>query len=305
MKFCEYFETWANDYKKGVVREVTFKKYLMAIRWVKKIAPDLDIKDLDRREYQRIINAYGETHERTTVKDFNTLLKACLSDAFDEKDIDVNPAKKVAIKGLPSKEKKKKFLSKNELSMLLKSLDLNTEGKPNKDWLILLVAKTGLRFAEALAVTPADFDFENRLLTIDKSMDYKTKGKMKFQPTKNASSVRKVELDWQTTSLIMNRLKNADPNKPAFCDFDVHEYNDTYNHLLFKKCKKLGIPAITMHGLRHTHASLLIYAGVSMLSVSKRLGHANMSTTQNVYLHVVDELANKDSDIAIGFLSVL
>ena len=62
---------------------------------------------------------------------------------------------------------------------------------------------------------------------------------------------------------------------------------------------------ISIHGLRHTHASLLLFAGVSIASVSKRLGHASMNTTQETYLHVIRELENKDVDIVMRALSTL
>ena len=49
----------------------------------------------------------------------------------------------------------------------------------------------------------------------------------------------------------------------------------------------------SIHGLRHTHASLLLFAGVSIASVARRLGHASMTTTQKTYLHIIQELENK------------
>ena len=57
--------------------------------------------------------------------------------------------------------------------------------------------------------------------------------------------------------------------------------------------------------IRHTHASLLLFAGVSIASVSKRLWHASMNTTQEIYLHVIRELENKDVDIVMRALSTL
>ena len=65
------------------------------------------------------------------------------------------------------------------------------------------------------------------------------------------------------------------------------------------------MPIITVHGLRHTHASLLLFAGVSVASVAKRLGHSSMTTTQKVYLHVIQELENQDVDLVMRSLSGL
>ena len=75
--------------------------------------------------------------------------------------------------------------------------------------------------------------------------------------------------------------------------------------ILVRYCKKLNIPVISVHGLRHTHASILLYAGVSIASVARRLGHASMTTTQKTYLHVIQELENQDIDLVMRSLSNL
>ena len=73
----------------------------------------------------------------------------------------------------------------------------------------------------------------------------------------------------------------------------------------YSLCKKADIPTISIHGLRHTHASLLLYAGVSIASVARRLGHASMTTTQKTYLHIIQELENQDVDIVMRSLANL
>src|SRR5690606_31197651 len=167
---------------------------------------------------------------------------------------------------------------------------------------ILLVAKTGLRFAEALALTPNDFDFSKQKIIVKKTWDYKvTKGE--FQPTKNESSKRKIQLDWQTAMQFSQLIKNTDINKPIFVEGRV--FNSTVNNRLKALCVKANIPIITIHGLRHTHASLLLFAGVSIASVARRLGHSSMTTTQETYLHIIQELENKDNDKIIRHLSSL
>ena len=77
------------------------------------------------------------------------------------------------------------------------------------------------------------------------------------------------------------------------------------NSLLKKHCEQLEIPVISIHGLRHTHASLLLFAGVSVASVAKRLGHADMTTTQQTYLHIIKELENKDNSKIMQHLASL
>lgn len=93
------------------------------------------------------------------------------------------------------------------------------------------------------------------------------------------------------------------PEKPIFVEHRV--FNSTINSLLKRYCKKAEIPVISIHGLRHTHASLLLFAGVSIASVAKRLGHSNMSTTQKTYLHIIQELENQDNDKVMRYLAVL
>lgn len=82
-------------------------------------------------------------------------------------------------------------------------------------------------------------------------------------------------------------------------------YNSTVNDVLARHCREIDAPVITIHGLRHTHASLLLFAGVSIASVARRLGHSSMTTTQKTYIHIIQELENKDVDVIMRFLSGL
>ena len=70
-------------------------------------------------------------------------------------------------------------------------------------------------------------------------------------------------------------------------------------------CKKAEVPRIGIHGLRHTHASLLFSAGISILSISKRLGHANTTTTEKVYVHLIKDQQEKDNQKMLKALTAL
>ena len=298
--FCEYYSQWIHVYKEGAIRKVTLEKYYMTLSWVKKIMPNTKMCDITRITYQQLINEYALYHEKQTTMDFHHQIKGAILDAVDEGLIEKDPTRKVIIKGKPPAEKKIKYLNQFELHTLLTNLDLNQE--LNWDWFILLVAKTGMRFSEALAVTPKDFDFAHQTLSINKTWNYKGNGG--FLPTKNRSSVRKIQIDWQTVIQFSELVKKLPETKPIFIG-DNAVYNSTVNSILERKCLKSNVPVISIHGLRHTHASLLLFAGVSIASVARRLGHASMTTTQKTYLHIIQELENQDTDLVMRSLSNL
>lgn len=297
--FYEYYAKWVKVYKQGAIRKVTMDKYLMTHKWLKKLAPDLKLCDLNRIAYQQILNDYALYHERQTTMDFHHQLKGSVLDAVDEGLIERDPTRKAIIKGKTPSEKKIKYLNQFELHTLISQLNLKPE--VNWDWFILLVAKTGMRFSEALALTPRDFDFAHQTLSISKTWDYKGEGG--FLPTKNKSSVRKIQIDWQTVIQFSELVKKLPEEEPIFVKRSV--YNSTVNDILRRHCEAANIPVISVHGLRHTHASLLLFAGVSIASVARRLGHASMTTTQKTYLHIIQELENKDVDLVMRSLSGL
>lgn len=298
--FCEYYKQWIEVYKRDAIREATLAKYQMTHKWVEKLVPELKVSELTRNAYQQLLNDYAKEHERQTTLDFHHQLKGAILDAVDEGPIERDPTRKAIIKGKTPKVKKIKYLNQFELHTLIAHLDIKEE--PNWDWFILLVSKTGMRFSEALAITPADFDFARQTLSVSKTWDYKGDGG--FLPTKNKSSVRKIQIDWQIVVKFSELVKNLPEDKPIFVG-EEKIYNSTVNDVLARHCKECGISVISIHGLRHTHASLLLFAGVSIASVARRLGHASMTTTQKTYLHIIQELENKDVDLVMRTLSGL
>ncbi len=143
------------------------------------------------------------------------------------------------------KENKYKSLSQNELNALLEDLDLQ-QSAPSEDWLILLVAKTGLRCTEALGITPNDFDFTAQALTVNKTRDWGSG----FRPSKNPP--RTVSLDPEISVCFEVLVDGLPQNSPIF----AAETAATVNAILADHCSHAGVPVITMHGLRHTHVIL-------------------------------------------------
>ncbi|MCD5454116.1 tyrosine-type recombinase/integrase [Lactobacillus delbrueckii subsp. lactis] len=220
----DYFAQWIEVYKEGAVRERTLDKYWLSHRHLQEIAPDLKLVDTTRLEYQQILNTFAKTHEKATVMDFHHQLKAMLLDAYDEGYIQKDPTRKIVVKGKEPSEKKAKYLNEFELKLLLRHLDLSTF--PNFDWMILLIAKTGLRFNEALGLTKEDIDLEQQTINVDKTWDYKSYTGS-FKPTKNASSVRKVPIDWKLAMQLNQVIQDLPNGEPIFAQKRV--FNSTAN----------------------------------------------------------------------------
>ncbi|MDT2889406.1 site-specific integrase [Lactococcus lactis] len=303
--FVDCYDEWIEMYKVGAISDITLKKYRIASDFLRKVCPKLFLSDFDRMEYQKILNEYAKTHERQTTADFHTLVKACIRDLFHDRQLEVDPTYRAVIKGIaPNRNKKKKFLQVDELRKLVHSLKLTNEIRV--DWMVFIIAKTGIRFAEALAITPDDFDWSENKLSIDKTWNYKSL-EGGFKPTKTKGSVRKITLDWQTIGLLKPVLQDLPKDKPIFIEqFEDGSYkryfNSTINNFISKKCKEQGITVISCHGLRHTHASVLLAEGVSIHTISARLGHADVGVTQETYAHVLDELQKKDDQKMISVL---
>lgn len=305
--FCDYYEEWIDVYKVGAVAEVTLNKYYMTAKRIREIAPELFVSDLDRRAYQTILNEYAKTHEKQTTTDFHHNVKACIKDMFHDGLLERDPTYRAIIKGKPAGRKKQKFMQSDELKKLIGSLDLLNG--INRDWFILIAAKTGLRFAEILALTPEDFDFKSQTLTVNKTWNYKT-DVGGFKTTKTNSSVRKISIDWQIVGQFQPMIDGLPPDEPIFVEkYDDGTYkrmfNSTFNNYLAEKCKKLEITVISIHALRHTHASVLLAAGISIHSISARLGHSNIGVTQETYAHVLDELKASDNQKMMATLMQL
>lgn len=320
IRWWKYFKQWIDTYKVGQVSKVTLSRWYYDAKVIKKMAPNLGISDITRMDVQRLINEYGKTHELPTVEDFLHTIAAPLKDAVYDGYIKRDPTYKVRpTSQVKYKKTRAMFLQPEEVRKLV--AEFKKEPSVEAD-MFLIDLKTGLRFAELLGLTPADIDFQKMTLYVNKSLDYK-EVPMKFGPTKNKYSNRVITVDWGTMLLIQKLIQGVpkdksflvekyfEQNKPKHTSEYIKHwggpriYDSTINKVLTRYCKKAGVPRITIHNLRHTHASLLISHGVSIQSVAKRLGHGNTQTTERVYIHLLDDLEHKDNSKILGILSQL
>jgi hypothetical protein len=120
--FYQYYAQWITVYKEGAIRDVTMDKYRLTEKWLEKLIPQLQICEMNRINYQQLLNDYARVHERQTTMDFHHQLKAAIMDAVDEELIETDPTRKAIVKGRPPHKKKPKFLNHYELQKLLECL---------------------------------------------------------------------------------------------------------------------------------------------------------------------------------------
>lgn len=300
MLLTDYFFKEIETYKKGQVRQVTYDKYRSNGRFLIENFSDMVLSKMTADDYQQILNKYAETHEKSTTIDFHHQLAWALKRAYNADGLlkrDVTFDAKIP-RGKPPGVKKPKFMEIEDMQKLVKELKHENTSEAN---FFLILLKTGLRFAEALGITLNDVDFDKKTVTINKTLDYKKhrEGTRSFVPTKNKYSVRTIVVDDAVLYMLWKNAKGADPDESIFYRLKGFQFNSTLNNKLKRACRKAGVPEVTLHSLRHEHATYLVSQGISSMAVAERLGHADDSVTRAVYIHRLEtEKARDNREIA-------
>ena len=188
-----------------------------------------------------------------------------------------------------------KFLESEEVHNLINGIKIY-KWKMLTKFLVL----SGLRFGEAAALRRSDLDFKNRLIHVTKNYD--TNNQVTSTP-KTVGSNRDVYM--QDELYVLCRKLYADSITAAIVVMDKDpllfsdggnqiKYNG-YHHFLKRASFKILGRGITPHTLRHTHASLMLEAGMSVEAISRRMGHEDSKVTKEIYLHVTKRLQEKEN----------
>ncbi|WP_050740602.1 tyrosine-type recombinase/integrase [Acetobacterium bakii] len=239
-----------------------------------------------------------------TVLHYHRLLNNIMNTAVRWGVIPFNPIENRV--ELPKTERKEpKYMDDKEALEFLSLM----EEEPIKYKLALnLLIFSGLRRGEIGGLKWSDIDFDGNIITIKRALKY-IPGKKAFEgDTKTFKSMRSIKLPefifdlfkayrlWQLTGRIQvgDRWNDTDY---VFTRWNGEPMNlDTIGGYLKKFTDKHNLKAVHLHSLRHTNASILIASGVDLKTVSSRLGHSNLSTTGNIYAHVIDTADAKASD---------
>ena len=204
-----------------------------------------------------------------------------------------------------------KYFNKEELQQFFSCCKEDATRSNNLLWITLfrLLAFSGMRKGEALALTWKDLDFQNETVSINKTLARGLGNRLLIQTPKTATSKRAIVLDGITLSMLSTWRKRqaTDFLKLGFNTMYEEQliFPNTKNELMIptkpdqkldRIIQKNGLTRITVHGFRHTHCSLLFEAGASIKEVQDRLGHADIQTTMNIYAHVTEKAKEKTAE---------
>lgn len=302
-----YFDNWVKTYKENTITAMTLKHYTYTSNLINEYFGCKFITDITRKDYQEFLNYIGANRAKETVAKVNTHIKSCVVDALEDKIITSDFTRKTNLVWKDNAKKNDdKYLNYNDYKLLLNEVISRLEG--NRVAHILLIGlTTGMRFGEIVGLTIGDFDFTTNKINVTKTWGYKPGSTFGFGPLKNDASERKIKIDDVTALHMKKYIDGMDPNE---YDLLFHSSESKYgcisnsaaNDLLHDITHDLRIDKITMHGLRHTHASSLLYQKASIYYVSERLGHKNINTTLSEYTHVMKELREEDEELATSIL---
>ncbi|MCY9807492.1 tyrosine-type recombinase/integrase [Lentilactobacillus senioris] len=324
----EYFLKWFETFKKGKVALITEKEYLWTYKVLLNYFPTTSLENMSRAKFQRFINdfAYGtneqrvrkniidpkeQYHSKASVEKIFVHTHSAISDAVIDGLIPRDFTSRIELTGHAPKSSELKYLDADDMFKLSAEMERNISLSSTGKTMIYTALLTGARYSEIAALTWQDVDWDNKTIEINKSWDYVFGGGFKAPKTK--SSYRTILVDDSLLrvfkilrSLQMAQTKFNNPNHLIFLnDIGTIPSSSAVNKLLRKSHDNLGIKEITFHGLRHTHASYLLYQGVKMEYISKRLGHRNSNVTRKIYAHLIKEDEDAESEKAISVLRKL
>lgn len=304
ISFNSFFENWINLYKKPKVSSVTLAHYQYSLKAISDYFQFRAIQDINRQDYQMFLNWLGDGKAKETVAKINGHIKACVKDAIEDQIITIDFTRKTELTwSVQSKRASEKHLSYEESEQLLLQIWDNLD-KGLGYSLLLLAFTSGMRYEELIGLTRSDFDFVNNKIKVNKTWGYKKNSPRGFGPTKNEQSIRIIKMDQKTMNHFKKLFKTTPTNLEQLVFYSQSSKykvigNTNANKLLRKLLEELNINTITLHGLRHTHGSILLYKKASPHYVSERLGHGDIETTLKVYTHVLKELRLEDEQLSI------
>ncbi|WP_322922930.1 site-specific integrase [Paenibacillus campi] len=317
----DYLEEWLVVFKQGTVRENTYKQYQNAV--FKHLIPALGyfkVKEISQGMMQKTINELADSKlSRRSVEIILQVMSNAANKAIELKIVRDNfcrgvkiPNKKIVA---PKKKHVGNFLTKEEIPMFL-------EAARSIHWRYYLGFKImiymGYRKGETFGLWPEDIDFDSKMITINRTLHFdKEELEDMFGPPKTDASYResladdmllfeiKKQISFRKQAIFAMRDEYRSETNLLICRGNGQPVAKSTLHRAFKAAlKKSGITReVTVHGLRHTHAVMMLESGASLKEVQEKLGHSSLDVSADVYSHITEKIERRSVDNFIAYLN--
>lgn len=298
----DHFETWWTI-KSQKVKPTTADNYRQILdRYILPNLGSVALKDLTPVLIEQMLLDLNKDHSESTVRLVSIVLAQGLDRAINDHLLAINPAK-----GIERPKGKKKSVTpytSSELKELLKALEDHRLFA-----FFRLLAYSGARRGEILALRWSDLDFEKGTLSISKNRTRIGRSVIEQDSTKGGDGKRYIQIDSETLKILKkHRTDQIEERFKAGSAWQEQNYiftqvtgeplDPSTPYQLFKKiAKKIGLRSESLHSIRHLHATELLNSGVSVHLVKDRLGHSDISTTLRIYAHIRPEQKQEVADL--------
>lgn len=306
-----WFDYWISI-KKKTVRPNTVRNYTERYeRNIKGVIGKKLLTEVKPIHCQKIFSDMAEEGYKTSTIYQTRIALFNMMDFAKENDVIINnPCKKSVKSDMGQPSDKKEALT---IDVQRKFLE-GAKGQSYENQ-FRFILQTGLRTGELVGLKWDDIDFENRTLTISRTMEFRYKvGEWRVGPPKSKSGYRTIPLTDEAIRILKaQKEKNSKikvinlewADQVFLCRKGEPVKNSTYDTALFKICDKVGIKRFSMHVLRHTFATRCIEAGMMPKTLQKILGHSNIGITMNLYVHITEDEKHKEIDLVADALNVI
>ena len=313
LKFSEFTEIWKRDYGSKELAPSTYKRYCRMLEtrllpyfghfYINKIKPTDIMKFYDLLEKDtQLVRKKGNNGSKTkkplsgkTILEHHRLLRAMLHKAVYWQLIVANPAERV--QPPKARKPKRKSYDDEQTKILLENLELLSSEDTKYKVAIILTVFTGVRLGELMGLEWQDVDFKNGIISINRSSQYLADMGVFTKVPKTESSIREIAIPEFIISLLEEYKLWYEEQKSIYDELWMNSdrlfvqadgkpmHPSTISKWFVKYVGQIGLPVINFHGLRHTNASLLVAQNIDIAVISARLGHAQISTTLDFYVH--------------------
>ncbi len=313
LRFSEFTEIWKRDYGSKELAPTTYKRYCRMLEtrllpyfghfYINKIRPTDIMKFYDLLEKDtQLVRKSGNNGAKTkkplsgkTILEHHRLLRAMLHKAVYWQLIVANPAERV--QAPKARKPKRKSYDDEQTKILLENLEKLSIEETKYKVAIILTVFTGVRLGELMGLEWQDVDFKNGIISINRSSQYLSDMGVFTKTPKTESSIREIAIPEFIISLLEEYKLWYEEQKSIYGELWTNSdrlfvqadgkpmHPSSISKWFVKYVSTIGLPVINFHGLRHTNASLLVAQNVDIAVVSARLGHAQISTTLDFYVH--------------------